>query len=233
MYEAYLGTIVAWAPNFAPAGWMFCQGQTLQVSANQALFALLGTTYGGNSTAFKLPNLSGRFPLGAGVGITGNHNYTLGAGGGTESVILSNSQLPTHTHAASLSGATATLAGASISNGTLTNTAITGSLQAVNGPGSSLIPTAGLTMATVTDPNGAGYETNIYGPPSGGTAVDLGSLKGTVTGTVTGNVTGTVSLSGGNITVGNSGASAAVATLPPYLTLNYIICIQGLWPPRN
>lgn len=224
MQDAYIGTIVAWAAPFAPTGWMFCQGQTLQVAQNKTLFALIGTTYGGNATEFKLPNLCGRVPLGAGMGTSGAHNYALGATGGAESVALSNAQLPTHTHPATLAGGTGT-----ITNGALTNTAIAGSLQAVDGPATSTTPTAGLTLATVVEPAGTGIEVQIYGAPSGGKAVALG----TVTGTASGSVTGTVSLLAGTVAVGTAGNSAPVPTLPPYTTVNYIICVQGYWPPRD
>ncbi len=65
--EAFIGTIMGWAPNFAPQGWAFCQGQILNIQQNTALFSLLGATYGGNGTQnFGLPNLAGRTPLGAG-----------------------------------------------------------------------------------------------------------------------------------------------------------------------
>ena len=76
--EAFLATIMGWAPNFAPRGWAYCWGQTLSIAQNTALFSLLGTTYGGNGqTTFMLPNLASRLPIGAGQG-PGLSTYVLG-----------------------------------------------------------------------------------------------------------------------------------------------------------
>lgn len=100
MDDAYIGTIFAWAPNFAPANYAFCQGQILAIAQNQALFSLIGTIYGGNgSTNFALPNLSGRTPVGAGQS-PGTSVYVQGARSGQETVTLLPQQMPVHTHAA-------------------------------------------------------------------------------------------------------------------------------------
>ncbi len=82
--------------NFAPKGWALCNGQTLPINQNQALFSLLGTTYGGNGqTTFALPNLQGRVAMGEGGG------HTLGERGGEEAHTLIISEMPTHFHVAS------------------------------------------------------------------------------------------------------------------------------------
>ncbi len=97
MSTPYLGEIRAFAFNFAPKGWALCNGQTLAIAQNQALFALLGTTYGGNGiTNFNLPNLQGRSPAHTG-GTTG---YVLGQEVGVETVTLTSSQMPAHGHLA-------------------------------------------------------------------------------------------------------------------------------------
>ena len=86
------------AGNFAPRGWMFCQGQLLPISQNSALFAILGTTYGGNGqTTFGLPDLRSRVPVGAGQG-PGLSNVTQGQLWGAENVSLLVTQIPTHAH---------------------------------------------------------------------------------------------------------------------------------------
>ena len=101
--EPYVGEIRMFAGDFAPVGWFFCQGQLLPISGYEALFSLIGTTYGGNgSSTFGLPDLRGRAPMHAGPG------FTLGQLGGTESVTLSSSQMPSHTHAAGASSLVAT-----------------------------------------------------------------------------------------------------------------------------
>jgi microcystin-dependent protein len=106
MSEPFLGEIRMFAGTFAPRGWAFCDGQILPISSNSALFALLGTTYGGDGrTTFALPDLSGRAPMhpGNGPGLTFR---TLGQKGGTETVTLNVSELPTHTHQMSAINAT-------------------------------------------------------------------------------------------------------------------------------
>lgn len=98
MSEPFLGQIQAFGFNFTPRGWAACSGQLLPISQNQALFSLLGTTYGGDGqTTFALPDLRGRAPLhfGTGGGLTPR---TLGEQGGTESVTLTTTQIPSHAH---------------------------------------------------------------------------------------------------------------------------------------
>ena len=98
MAQPYVGEIRIFAGNFAPAGWMFCDGSTLAISENQTLFQLIGTTYGGDGqTTFNLPDLRGRLPIHQGTGSSGI-SYTLGEQGGVESVTLTTQQIPQHTH---------------------------------------------------------------------------------------------------------------------------------------
>jgi microcystin-dependent protein len=97
--DPLLGTISMFAGNFAPRGWALCNGQLLSISTNQALFSILGTTYGGDGVrTFGLPDLRGRAPIhqGQGPGLT---NRTLGELAGAEHVTLMISQMPTHNHA--------------------------------------------------------------------------------------------------------------------------------------
>ena len=107
MAEPFLGQISMFAFNFPPKGWAFCNGQTLPIAQNQALFAILGTTYGGNGqTTFQLPNLQSRTPLGVGQGL-GLSSYVLGQVGGAESHALTVNELPLHNHFLQASGAAA------------------------------------------------------------------------------------------------------------------------------
>ena len=97
MYDPFLSEIALFSFNFAPKGWATCSGQLLPINQNQALFALLGTTYGGNGqTTFALPDLRGRVPLDFGQGA--GSSYTLGQTGGAETVTLIPQQLPSHVH---------------------------------------------------------------------------------------------------------------------------------------
>lgn len=96
--EAFLGSIVLFAGNFAPRGWALCQGQIMAIQQNQALFSILGTTYGGNGVqTFALPDLRGRVPVGQGQA-PGLSNYVLGQVSGTENITLNTNQMPIHTH---------------------------------------------------------------------------------------------------------------------------------------
>lgn len=93
MAQPYVGEIRLFAGNFAPAGWMFCEGQLLPISENETLFNLIGTTYGGDGqSTFALPDLRGRIPLHFGNG------FTLAEVGGVETVTLTVSQIPAHSH---------------------------------------------------------------------------------------------------------------------------------------
>lgn len=99
MSDPYLGEIRIFGFNFAPRGWAFCNGQTLQISQNTALYAVIGITFGGDGkTYFNLPNLQGRVPLGAGSG-PGLTPRKAGDAVGADTVTLTDDQMPWHTHA--------------------------------------------------------------------------------------------------------------------------------------
>ena len=98
MTTPFLGQITMFAGNFAISGWAFCNGQTMSISQNTALFSLLGTTYGGDGiSTFMLPNLQSRVSVGQGNG-AGLSPYVLGQVGGVEGITLSVQQMPSHTH---------------------------------------------------------------------------------------------------------------------------------------
>jgi len=102
MAQPYVGEIRMFAGNFAPAGWMFCEGQLLPISEYETLFNLIGTTYGGDGqSTFALPDLRGRLPLHQGNG------FILAETGGAEEITLTVSQIPAHSHPALGSSSTA------------------------------------------------------------------------------------------------------------------------------
>jgi microcystin-dependent protein len=112
MAQPYVGEIRMFAGNFAPAGWMFCEGQLLPISENETLFQLIGTTYGGDGqSTFALPDLRGRLPIHQGNG------FILAETGGAEQITLTVQQIPAHSHPALCSINTAT--GTSPSNNLL------------------------------------------------------------------------------------------------------------------
>jgi microcystin-dependent protein len=93
MAQPYVGEIRMFAGNFAPAGWMFCEGQLLPISENETLFQLIGTTYGGDGeSTFALPDVRGRIPIHQGNG------FILAENGGAEEITLTVNQIPAHSH---------------------------------------------------------------------------------------------------------------------------------------
>lgn len=121
--EGYLGEIRLFGGNFAPRGWMFCNGASLSIAGYEAVFVLIGTIYGGDGqTTFKLPDLQGRIPVGTGQG-PGLPNVVLGQIGGTETVTMTTAQMPAHTHLAGV--------------GTLT-------IPTFSGPGNTASPTGNI-----------------------------------------------------------------------------------------
>jgi microcystin-dependent protein len=166
--EPYIGEIRLVAFSFAPRGWAICSGQLLPINQNQALFALLGTTYGGDGrTTFALPDLRGRIPLGAGQPPAGS-TYPLGAAGGEETVKLTTRQLPGHAHAVHASSA------------------------------------AGTTKNPTT----------AYPAGGGAYAADKNvRMKAAM--------------------IGRTGGGEEHENRPPYLSLNYVIALQGIFPAQS
>lgn len=145
-WEPYIGQLMLTASWFCPNGWAEASGQLLSIAQNTALFALLGTTYGGNGvTTFALPDLRGRAPIhqGQGQGLTAR---TLGEAGGVEAVTLSSSEMPAHAH--SLLGTTAAADAASPTNAALATKVRTTVYRAAGTPdtalhGASIAPAGG------------------------------------------------------------------------------------------
>jgi microcystin-dependent protein len=137
------------AGNFAPAGWMFCQGQLLPISENETLFQLIGTTYGGDGeSTFALPDLRGRLPLHQGNG------FILAETGGAEEITLTTSQIPAHTHAF--------LGTANIATGNApTNNAFAGSTGATIFPYGTDQPTTQLHPSTIGSTGGSQPHNNF------------------------------------------------------------------------
>jgi microcystin-dependent protein len=227
--EVFIGTILPVGFNYAPRGWAFCNGQLLSIAQNSALFALLGTTYGGNGqTTFGLPDLRGRVIVGSQAGqqgpglppvqpgeMAGTNNVTV-LGNGQTSFSLSVNNLPSHTHTASLdtSGVTATT-----------------TLQAGTGTtGGTLVPAAGsyLTGTAGGSPSAAAVYLPAATAPT--SPVNLGGISTTLGGT-------------GGVTIGNTGNGAAVVApvttqalvsiMQPYTGINYVIALEGIFPSRN
>ncbi len=177
--DAYIASITMFGGNFAPRAWALCNGQLLAINQNQALFSLLGTTYGGDGrTSFGLPDLRGRVAIHPGTG-PGLSPYRLGQQGGQESVTLTVSNLPSHTHSAEIQ-------------------------VGKEGKGS------GATNIAANSYLGDSPASNMY-------RTQIGAAGSYVKGAV----------------VGNTGSNIPVNIRQPFLCVNYIICLQGIFPPRN
>jgi microcystin-dependent protein len=169
MSEPFIAEIRIFAGNFAPRGWAFCGGQLLPISQNTALFSLIGTTYGGDGrTTTALPNLDGRAPMhpGTGPGLT---RRRLGEKAGAETVVLAESQMPSHIHQ------------------------LVGSEEDIDGTSP-----VGNYLATGND---------LY------SATDGSALAGD--------------------SLADTGGTQAHNNMQPYLALNFIIALQGLYPSRS
>lgn len=138
--DPFSGELMLFGGNFCPTGWMPAQGQVLSISENNILYALLGTTYGGNgTTTFALPDLRGRAPIGAGQG-PGLSAKTVGQAGGSEAATLTAQNLPLHHHALAASAQPATHA--TPAAGQVLGTAQNAGIYATGGPTVNLAPTA-------------------------------------------------------------------------------------------
>jgi microcystin-dependent protein len=205
--EVFTGTIQTFAFNYPPSGWALCNGQTMQVNQFQALFALLGTNYGGNgSTNFMLPDLRGRLPLcqGSGLNLTPR---VIGTSDGTEKTTATLTNLPTHAHVATATGTpnlTATT--------TINLTSVTDSPVSVPSATNAFIGASG---------GGPGLAT-IYSTAQGTAPVSLQGVSTAVSGTV--NVAATVAPAGNGL---------PMETMNPFLVLNFSLCLNGLFPSRN
>ncbi len=201
--DEFMAVIKLFAGNFAPRSFMFCQGQTLSIAQNSALFSLLGTTYGGNGqTTFALPNLASRVPIGTGQA-PGFSNYTLGQLSGTEHVTILSNNMPAHVHPQNL-----TSTSTSSQAGTATEAA-----------GDAITPLnnyLALSPKIGSGPNATQLKTYA----TAGAPVSLGG------GAITTNTTtsGTTGITGGNV---------PISIMQPYLAMNYIITTEGLYPSRN
>ncbi|HEV7642878.1 MAG TPA: tail fiber protein [Pyrinomonadaceae bacterium] len=173
MEDEYIGTIKMFAFNFVPKYWAACNGATLLIAQNTALYSLIGTTYGGDGvTTFALPDFRSRYPVCAGQG-TNLAPYVLGQIAGAESVSLTIGNMPSHSHNMSLSASSATKLS---------------STPAANNLGGANIYTNAPTDSTM--------------------AVD-------------------------SVKCGMTGNGQSFGTVPPYLAVNFCICMQGIFPSRN
>ncbi|MDY7562739.1 tail fiber protein [Pseudomonas sp. 10B1] len=195
--DVFIGNIQMFGFNFAPRGWALCDGSLLQVQQFQALFTLLGTTYGGNgSVNFSLPDLRSRLPIGQGAGPNLTPR-TVGDHSGTESVVATLDNLPTHSH------------------GTTALHAVT-AVKLANAPSNpATVPTATNSYLGASI-SGGPTSAAIYSDQQGNAPV---TLSGVTTG-----ITGITD---------PAGKGLPMATMNPFLAVNFSIALEGLFPTRN
>lgn len=230
--EPYIASVCAMAmPNYTNGfnEYVLAAGQTMTVSQNQALYALIGNTYGGTPpSTFALPDLRGRVIVGAGQG-AGMFNIPAGQMGGSMQSTLQLANLPPHNHGlttvtvnTSKLAVSTTLSGLA---GTLNGMA---TLKASTGGSRGNDPT-GKTLATTTGPTTIYSDaTPTIGMMNG--SIDTSGLTVNVTGTPSSTLTGTASLSGAT---DNAGQGASFNIMQPYLGMYYYIATQGVFPNRN
>jgi microcystin-dependent protein len=178
MSDQFLGEIRPLGFNFAPTGWALCNGQLLPISQYTALFALIGTFYGGNGVSnFQLPDLQSRVPVG--MGTNGGVQYDLGEMAGVETVTLLLNQMPSHNHAF---------------NGTTSSA-------------NSIKPVAGAALAAVHHSGGTTPD-SYYAPDTTPQPLNIGSLS-------------------------TYGGGQPHTNVQPYLTINWCIALNGIFPSRN
>lgn len=222
--DGTLAEIRLFAGTFSPRNWAFCYGQLLPIAQNQALFSLMGTYYGGNGrTTFGIPDLRGRIPMGTGNG-PGLTPSILGQLKGGERNQLSVGNLPAHSHTAAFTqtaGAVTDIAA----------TAQTTIKMKVATEANSTSPTnaflAELKSTTDGDPVTTMGYTSV--DPGDGKYLDSQAFSAT---TVMGAASGDVNISGA-VVVNNTGNNTPFYVMQPSLSLQYIVCIEGLYPSRN
>ncbi|XKH39010.1 phage tail protein [Azospirillum doebereinerae] len=239
--------MVPW--NWAPMNYQLCQGQLVTVQQYEALYSLMGFTFGGNgSSNFNLPNLQGRTPIG--TGILNATQYTLGNAGGTQATTLSLTNMPAHTHSASFTGTGGGSGTPASASGSVT-LSVAGSLSGAQATG-TIAPKAlstqisgGVNLPNATN-NAIGrvsassatfYTPNASDVPLQNTDATLTVSGGSITGSATGTVTLPVSGGGGGITggivsIGPTGSGLPFSTMQPYLAMSFIIAMNGLYPDR-
>ncbi|NOQ26212.1 MAG: hypothetical protein GQ564_12685 [Bacteroidales bacterium] len=203
--EGFLGEVRMFAGTFPPRSWAFCDGSLLPISSYNALFTILGTQFGGDGeTNFALPDLRGCVPVGAGSG-PGLTHRNMGERSGTENVNLVEEQMPTHTHATQ-----ATATGASI-GGTATAT------MKVNNDEAETITPSGNYIGKL----GTGQELYIDEATANTLAADA----------ITVDTSGlSVDVTGLSVAINPAGDSQPHNNMQPYVGINYIICIVGVFP---
>ncbi len=210
--DGTIGEIRGFGGNFPPRSWAFCNGQLLSIAQNQALFSILGTTYGGDGrTTFALPDLRGRVPISEGTG-PGLSPHRLGSRSGTETVTLNTLQIPSHTHLATAtgSGGTGSITGSAMAKMSISSDSNDNGTDGSDG----ILGMADSSLYAPMTAENAALNIDAISVDTSGLGVDVSNL---------------------NVAVTNApnGGSQYHNNMQPYLTIHWVICMQGTFPSRN
>lgn len=204
--DGALAEIRGFAGTFAPKNWVYCHGQLADIAQNQALFSLIGNYYGGNGrTTFGIPDLRGRVPIGSGQGPT-LPPYQLSQMGGYSQISLTNHQLPKHSH----------LASGSVDSGSLSGS-ITAKMKVNSAAGDEKSPDGQYL--------GASFKNLYQDSPTDGKTLNSNAISVDASGL-------SVSVGDVNVAVSQTGEGEPFPIVQPYLCINWIICVDGLYPQR-
>jgi len=208
--DDYLGMVRMFAGSFVPRSFAGCNGQMLAISSNNALFALLGTVYGGNGqNTFGLPNLAGRSVVGTGATNFGAGTYNIGQIAGAISTTITINNMPAHNHAAVFTGV-----GSSV-------TIPAPTIKASSAVGTAAAPSSTAnTLAQLVVPRTTGV--TLYNNSAPDTDLNVGGQSSSATLTPA-----------GTVAVGVTGNSQPISIANPYLALTMLIVVEGLYPSRN
>ena len=210
--EAYIASMCPFAGNFAPRGSAFAQGQLLAIASNETLFSLVGTMYGGDGrTTFGLPDMRGRVAINQGRG-PGLSDYRIGQKGGAETIVLNVAEMPVHNHPGSVS---ATL---SVNNADLNENSSV-SLMGADSVGNTASP-SGSALAQLSGRRARLYST---ASPDAVMSNDIATLAVSIDNT---NL-------GVSSTSGNNGGNQSHENRQPYVVVNWIITLFGIYPSRS
>lgn len=206
--DCYMGMVTTFAFNWTPMYFAQCNGALMQINQNSALYALLGVQFGGNGTTnFNLPDLQGRAPVHYGTASGGSTNRAFAGKFGAESVTISPTQLPAHTHALSEAQ-----------------------------PGQTVTATTATTVNASSAQAGKPAATgNYWASGWTGTAAvkNFNNTKDTTMASDAVQVTVTPSFNKANLAINVAGNSAAMPVATPSLALNFCICTAGIFPSRT
>ncbi|BAQ48805.1 MULTISPECIES: tail fiber protein [Methylobacterium] len=230
--EVFIGTILSFGFNFSPPDWQMCAGQQMPLNQYQALYALIGTYYGGNGTTyFNLPDLRGRTPIGIGnAPFTPPQTFNIGQATGAPTQALGLANLPPHNHAATFTPTTGpqnvTIPGTTGDLGVTVTVNATSNTAVASGPSvglNSMLSSTGVSSQ------------KVYGTTATTNLVPLSGVSAGVTGnpSIPQQTVSVQTVTGGTVQTALAGSGTPVSVYQPSLAVNFMIAVNGLFPSRQ